>query len=93
MVTIYKSRTMKDASRFVTESLKYVDKRNLSVMHTVIVPDRASLEAERQVLAALGGSFNVQVRTFRRLAADILPKFDYLSKQAGIMALSGIIRD
>ncbi len=84
---------MKDASRFVTESLKYVDKRNLSVMHTVIVPDRASLEAERQVLAALGGSFNVQVRTFRRLAADILPKFDYLSKQAGIMALSGIIRD
>ncbi len=93
MVTIYKTNTMKDAANYVLNILKRVDKRNLSVLHTVIVPDRASLEAERALLKTLGGSFNVQVKTFRRFANDILPKYDYLSKQAGIMALSEIIRD
>ena len=93
MITIYKSNSMADAAQFVMDALKRVDKKNLSVTHTVIVPDRASLEAERALLKALGGSFNAQVKTFRRLAADVLPKFDYLSKQAGIMALSMIIKD
>lgn len=93
MITIYKTNTMRDASEFVMNSIKHVDKRNLSVMHTIIVPDRASLEAERQLLKTVGGSFNAQVRTFRRLAADILPQYEYLSKQAGVMALSSIIRD
>lgn len=74
-------------------AVKCVDKKNLSVTHTIIVPDRASLEAERQLLKTIGGSFNAQVRTFRRLAADILPKYEYLSKQAGIMALNSIIKD
>ncbi len=93
MVTLYKSNSMKDASEFVMNAVKNVDKNNLSVMHTIIVPDRASLEAERQLLKTVGGSFNVQVRTFRRLANDILPKYEYLSKQAGIMALSSIVQD
>ena len=93
MITIYKTNTMADASRYVSDVLSRVDKSNLAVSHTVIVPDRASLEAERALLQAVGGSFNAQVKTFRRLAADILPKYDYLSKQAGIMALSGIIKD
>lgn len=93
MITIYKTNTMKDASQFVMNAVKNVDKKNLSVMHTLIVPDRASLEAERQLLQTVGGSFNVQVRTFRRLASDILPKYEYLSKQAGIMALDSIVRD
>jgi len=84
---------MKDASEFVMNAIKHIDKRNLSVMHTIIVPDRASLEAERQLLHAVGGSFNAQIRTFRRLAAEILPKYEYLSKQAGIMALGSIIQD
>ena len=77
----------------IVQALKRVDKSNLSVMHTVIVPDRASLEMERLLLKEIGGSFNVQVLTFRRLASRILPKYDYLSKQAGIMALAGIIQD
>ena len=93
MITIYKTKTMKDASEYVMNRLKRIDSKALSVMHTVIVPDRASLESERQLLKAVGGSFNIQVKTFRRLASDILPKYDYLSKQTGIMALSGIIRD
>jgi len=92
-INVYKTNSMKDAARHVMETLTRVDKTDLSTMHTVIVPDRASLEAERALLAAVGGSFNVQVRTFRRLANEILPKYNYLSKQAGIMALSGIIQD
>lgn len=92
-ITIYKTKTMKEAAERIVDVLSRVDKTRLDVMHTVIVPDRASLEAERVLLKALGGSFNVQVRTFRRLAADVLPKYEYLSKQAGVMALSGIISD
>ncbi len=93
MITIYTTNTMADAEKYVMDVLSRVDRSNLDVMHTVIVPDRASLEAERAILRALKGSFNVQVKTFRRLAADVLPKYEYLSKQAGIMVLSGIIRD
>ncbi|MCM1290142.1 MAG: PD-(D/E)XK nuclease family protein [Corallococcus sp.] len=93
MITIFKTNSMKNAAQMVAKELKRVDKTNLDVLYTVIVPDRASLEAERALLAAVGGSFNVQVRTFRRLANEILPKYDYLSKQAGIMALAGIIQD
>ena len=92
-LTIFKTHTMADAAKQVMDVLTRVDKTRLDVMHTVIVPDRASLEAERALLKALGGSFNVQVKTFRRLAADVLPKYEYLSKQAGIMAISGIIKD
>ena len=77
----------------IVQALKRVDKSNLDVMHTIIVPDRASLEMERLILQEIGGSFNVQVLTFRRLASRILPKYEYLSKQAGIMALAGIIQD
>ena len=93
MITIYKTDTFKDAARYVTDVVKRVDKTNLSVSHTVLVPDRASMEAERALLSAVGGSFNAQVRTFRRLCADILPRTDYLSKAAGVMALSGIVAD
>ncbi len=93
MITIYKTNTMADGAKYISTVLKSVDKRNLDVKHTVIVPDRASLEAERALLKALGGSFNAEVKTFRRLSSSILPKYDYLSKQAGIMALTGIIKD
>ena len=93
MITIYKTDTFKDAAKYVTDVVKRVDKTNLSVMHTVLVPDRASMEAERALLSAVGGSFNAQVRTFRRLCADILPHTEYLSKAAGVMALSGIVAD
>lgn len=93
MITIFKTNSMKNAADYVMDVLKQVDKTNLSVMRTVIVPDRASLEAERALLKAVGGSFNIQVRTFRRLANEILPKYNYLSKQSGIMALAGIIQD
>ncbi len=93
MITIYKTNSMADAARYINSRLAKTDKSNLAVSHTVIVPDRASLEAERALLQAVGGSFNIQVKTFRRLAADLLPKYDYLSKQAGIMALNCIIKD
>ncbi len=93
MITIYKNSTTKQSAMQIVQVLKRVDKSNLSVMHTVIVPDRASLEMERLILQQVGGSFNVQALTFKRLASRILPKFDYLSKQAGIMALTGIIQD
>ena len=92
-LTVYKTYTMADSAQRVMDALTRVDGKRLDVTHTVIVPDRASLEAERYLLKTLGGSFNVCVKTFRRLAADVLPKYEYLSKQAGILAISGIIKD
>lgn len=50
MITIYKSHSMKDAAAYVMGVLDNVDKSNLDVTHTVIVPDRASMEAERALL-------------------------------------------
>ena len=38
MITIYKTDTFKDAAKYVTDVVKRVDKTNLSVMHTVLVP-------------------------------------------------------
>lgn len=93
MITIFKTNTFKQAANYVNDVLKRVDQRNLDVNHFVIVPDRASLEAERSLLDAIGGSFNVQVRTFRRLANMILPQQNYLTKSAGIMLLSTVIAD
>lgn len=92
MITLYKTTTLIDAALHVADAVRRVNKNAVDVMHTVIVPDRASLEAEKQILQTIGGSFNVQVRTFSRLAQDVLPKYNYLSKQSGILALSTIIQ-
>ena len=75
------------------QALSRTDQRNLDVKHVIIVPDRASYEAEKALIATLGGSFNTEVLTFRRLANRFLPAHRYLSKQSGIIALSKIINN
>ncbi len=84
---------MKNAADMIMKALKRVDARNLDVKHIVIVPDRASLEAERQLLNVVGGSFNIRVLTFRRYANMLLPQYKYMSKQSALIVLSGIIAD
>lgn len=93
MFTVYKTNTMKNACNMVMKALKRIDARNLDVNHIVIVPDRASLEAERELLRMTGGSFNIRVLTFRRYANILLPQYKYMSKQSALIALSGIIAD
>ena len=94
MFTILKTNSMKEGASYIARCLQQTDPSNLDVGHIVIVPDRASLEAENEVLRALGGSFNVEVLTFRRLANAVLDtKYQYMSKQSGIIALTGIIED
>ena len=102
MITIYKTNSMKNAAQYVNDTIARASRDNLDTNFTVLVPDRATLEAERALLKAIydaeptqqvAGSFNAQVRSFRRLANEILDKYNYLSKQAGIMALAGIIQD
>ena len=73
------------------QCLLRTDQRNIDVKHVVIVPDRACYEAEKALIATLGGSFNTEVLTFRRLANRFLPQHKYLSKQSGIIALTKII--
>ncbi len=91
MITIYQTNNSKCAQNCIMQALSRVDQRNLDVKHVVIVPDRASYEAEKALIATLGGSFNTEVLTFRRLANRFLPAHKYLSKQSGIIALTKII--
>ncbi len=93
MITIYKTNTFKQACNYVNDVISRTDATNLDVNHFIIVPDRASLEAERALLCTTKGSFNVQVRTFKRLANVLLGRQtkDYLSKSAGVMMLSSLI--
>ncbi|MBR2974744.1 MAG: exodeoxyribonuclease V subunit gamma [Clostridia bacterium] len=93
MITLYQTNNSKCAQNCIMQALQRTDQRNLDVKHVVIVPDRASYEAEKALVAALGGSFNTEVLTFRRLANRFLPAHKYLSKQSGIIALSKIINN
>ena len=58
---VYKTNTLKAAKNRIEELLKAVSRSDIDSPHIVIVPDRASLAAERSMLAAVGGSFNIQV--------------------------------
>ncbi len=91
MITFYQTNNAKSAKNCIMQCLLRTDQRNLDVKHVVIVPDRACYEAEKALIATLGGSFNTEVLTFRRLANRFLPQHKYLSKQSGIIALTKII--
>lgn len=93
MFNIYATNSYKEGSKYIMGQLAKTNPKMLRIKHIVLVPDRASYSAESDMLRNLGGSMNVQVLTIRRFANMVLPKFNYLSKQAGIMALTGIIAD
>lgn len=92
---LFRTNSYHNAAQYVLEKLKQVSARDLSCRHIVIVPDRASMSAEQLILDNIGGSFNIEVRTLRKYANEILPNISqkYLSKQAGIMVLTKIIFD
>lgn len=92
MLNIFRTNTYKSGCEYILKCLSAVDQRQLDTRHIVVVPERSSLEAERQMLSAVGGSFNIAIMTFSRLASSILPKYSYMSKQAGIMAITAIIQ-
>ncbi len=93
MINLFATNSYHSGARYIHSCLSQIDQSQLDVRHIVIVPDMCTLEAERQMLATVGGSFNIAVLTFRRLASKILPQYKYLSKQAGIVAISAIIED
>ncbi|MFR3346477.1 MAG: hypothetical protein ACLTSK_00165 [Christensenellales bacterium] len=82
---VYKTNTLKAAKNRIEELLKAVSRSDIDSPHIVIVPDRASLAAERSMLAAVGGSFNIQVFTFNRYAGLIAP--ETLKPLSGKMAV------
>ena len=51
---VYKTNTLKAAKNRIEELLKAVSRSDIDSPHIVIVPDRASLAAERSMLAAVG---------------------------------------
>ncbi|MDD3831694.1 MAG: PD-(D/E)XK nuclease family protein [Clostridia bacterium] len=93
MLNICTTNSYNTASKYIIGLLSAIDKRNLDYRHIVIVPDRASMSYEQLILDNVGGSFNIEVLTFRRLANRLIEQQGYLTKQASIMVLTGIIAD
>ena len=89
---VYKTNTLKAAKNRIEELLKAVSRSDIDSPHIVIVPDRASLAAERSMLAAVGGSFNIQVFTFNRYAGLIAPEtLKPLSGQKAVLVMMKVI--
>lgn len=89
---VYKTNTLKAAKNRIEELLKAVSRSDIDSPHIVIVPDRASLAAERSMLAAVGGSFNIQVFTFNRYAGLIAPEtLKPLSGQMAVLEMMKVI--
>lgn len=93
-LNVFKTNSYRNGADYIMRKLKSVNPLDLSVKHVVVVPDRASMSAEQLLLSSLSGSFNVEVRTLRQYANEIIPQTaKYLSKQSGIMVLTKIIFD
>ncbi len=89
---IYKTNTLKAAKNCIEELLKAVDRRDIDSPHIVLVPDRASLAAERSLLDAVGGSFNIHVFTFSRYASLVAPQtLKPLSGQMAVLEMMKVI--
>lgn len=85
--------TFKQVSKGLFDKLKQINNKDLSATHYLIVPDRASLSCERELVSVCGGSFNIQVLTLRRLASKFVATTQYLSKQGALLVLHQIIKD
>ena len=89
---VYETNTLKAAKNRVEELLKAVSRSDIDSPHIVIVPDRASLAAERSMLAAVGENFNIQVFTFNRYAGLIAPEtLKPLSGQMAVLEMMKVI--
>ncbi|MEG1923648.1 MAG: PD-(D/E)XK nuclease family protein [Clostridia bacterium] len=82
--------TFYGVDNMLLKRLSAIDARDLDVRHIILVPDRATLTSEKEILSINGGSFNTHVQTFKRFAANILPSYRYINKESGILALTKI---
>ena len=55
-------------------------KVNLSEKHVVIVPDRCTLTAERELCRRFGGAFDVSVTTWSRMFVKNADSAEYLPR-------------
>lgn len=69
-VSLFTNATILDATK---DMLLSIDKRDFSQEHIVVVPDKYSLQTERNILSMLGESlFNVRVLSLTSLAGELL---------------------
>ncbi len=69
MVKFYISNTLASSSAKMLDELI---KNSKEGTHIVIAPDRFTLSTESKLISRIGGSFNIEVLTFSRLAAKVL---------------------
>jgi len=91
--TLLAHPTFFGANKMLMEKLKRTDKTNLRENHIVLVPDRYTLNSENELLEQFGCSLNVHIYTFRRFAAELLPKTDYLSKENAVLVLTKLVTE
>ena len=88
------SNTFKGAGDLVVSKLRLRDKTRRSL---VIVPDRFVLSTERLILDAIseGGTFDIEIMSFRRLTELVLSRTDYryLSRDLSVMLMHKVVED
>ncbi len=92
-VKLFLSETRHALSERIIEEIK--KNRESAGHHVVIVPDRFTLSAEKDVLKGLGihGAFDISVTSFKRLATFVLDKKSQntLTPEGAVMLLSKVI--
>lgn len=94
-IELFLSDAQYHANSMLLDRLK--ERRGKSSRHIVIVPDRFTLNSERNILEDLGikGAFDISVTSFRRLAQYVLGKkaLKCMSAEASVMLLAKVIID
>ena len=89
--TLINANTLRAAKIAVDNKIRELNPRNLDKRYFVIVPDRSTVDAEKALLDVTGGSFNVQVVTFKKFASlFVKTDLNYLTKQNGVLLLSRV---
>ena len=68
-------------------------KVNLSEKHVVIVPDRCTLTAERELCRRFGGAFDVSVTTWSRMFVKNADSAEYLPRKGSVILLRRILAE
>ena len=66
---------------------------DLSEKHIVVVPDRCTLTAERELCRRFGGAFDVRVTTWSRMFSQNADEGEYLPRKGSVILIRGILAE
>ncbi len=93
-LTLIAHPVLSGANEMLLSSIKNADIGNLSENYLLVVPDRYTLNAEKELLSLLGTCLNVQVTTLRRLSSRLAPvNSNYVSSDKCLLILTKLLSE